>query len=97
MHACAQISVGCVRARFAKHIAILVLVDACASALGYYITGYAFAFGDNQDANGFDNGVLQLLGPSSAHNPCPDTNSRLPPPLHMSLCHFELPTTAMTA
>lgn len=44
------------RARFAKHIAILVLVDACASALGWYLTGYAFAFGDNQDAAGFDNG-----------------------------------------
>lgn len=33
------------RARFAKHIAILILVDACASALGYYLFGYAFAFG----------------------------------------------------
>ena len=37
------------RARFAKHIAILILVDACASALGYYLFGYAFAFGDHAD------------------------------------------------
>jgi ammonia channel protein AmtB len=59
MHA--QISIGCVRARFAKHIAILVLVDACASALGYYITGYAFSYGDNQDAEGFDNGACISL------------------------------------
>lgn len=45
-----QLSIGCVRARFAKHIAILILVDACASAMGYYLFGYAFAFGDNADA-----------------------------------------------
>ena len=49
-------SIGCVRARFAKHIAILILVDACASALGYFIFGYAFAFGDKLDADGYDNG-----------------------------------------
>ena len=45
-----QLSIGCVRARFAKHIAILILVDACASAGGYYLFGYAFAFGDSSDA-----------------------------------------------
>ena len=42
------------RARFAKHIAILILVDACASALGYFIFGYAFAFGDNLNEDGVD-------------------------------------------
>lgn len=42
------------RARFAKHIAILILVDACASALGYYLFGYAFAFGDNLNGDGAD-------------------------------------------
>lgn len=47
-----QISVGCVRQRFARHIAILVLMDACASALGWFFTGYAFAFGDNLTADG---------------------------------------------
>lgn len=51
----AMISIGCVRARFAKHIAILILIDACASALGYYLFGYAFAFGNNTDpTNGWD-------------------------------------------
>lgn len=43
-----QISVGCVRARFARHIAVLILIDACASALGFYLFGFAFAFGDGQ-------------------------------------------------
>lgn len=44
--AAVQLSVGCVRAKFAKHIAILILVDATASALGFYLFGYAFAYGD---------------------------------------------------
>ena len=44
----AMLSIGCVRTRFAKHIAILILVDAAASAIGYYLFGYAFAFGDTQ-------------------------------------------------
>jgi Amt family ammonium transporter len=43
----AMLSIGSVRAKFAKHIAILVLLDACASALGYYLFGFAFAFGDS--------------------------------------------------
>ena len=47
-----QISIGCVRARFARHIAVLILVDACASALGFYLFGFAFAFGDGQDDAG---------------------------------------------
>jgi hypothetical protein len=38
-----------VRARFAKHIAILILVDACVSALGFFFFGYAFGFGDPKD------------------------------------------------
>lgn len=46
---CLQLSIGCVRARFAKHIAILILVDACASAIGFYLLGYAFAWGDHAD------------------------------------------------
>ncbi|CAL5222199.1 g4529 [Coccomyxa viridis] len=47
-----MISVGCVRARFARHIAVLILIDACASALGFYLLGFAFAFGDGQDEAG---------------------------------------------
>jgi Amt family ammonium transporter len=49
---CAQISIGCVRARFARHIAVLILIDACASALGFYLFGFAFAFGDETDDAG---------------------------------------------
>lgn len=42
------------RARFAKHIAILILVDACTSALAFFLFGYAFGFGDvkEQDFQG---------------------------------------------
>lgn len=37
----AMISVGCVRARFAKHIAMLILVDACTSGIAWYFFGCA--------------------------------------------------------
>lgn len=49
----AMLSVGCVRARFSKHICILILLDACASAIGFFLFGYAFAFGDREKANSF--------------------------------------------
>jgi Amt family ammonium transporter len=53
----AMLSIGCVRARFAKHIAILILVDACASGVGFYLFGYAFAWGDH--ANNADGSTSQ--------------------------------------
>ena len=31
---------------------MLILIDACASAIGFYLFGFAFAFGDGQDASG---------------------------------------------
>ena len=37
----AMISVGCVRAKFAKHIAMLILVDACTSGIAWYFFGCA--------------------------------------------------------
>lgn len=40
------------RAKFAKHIAILILVDACASAMGFYLFGFAFAYGDEATPEG---------------------------------------------
>jgi Amt family ammonium transporter len=42
----AMISVGCVRSKFAKHIAMLILTDACASGIAWYFFGYAIGFGD---------------------------------------------------
>lgn len=51
-----QLSIGCVRAKFAKHIAILILVDATASALGFYLFGYAFAFGDEATSDSYPAG-----------------------------------------
>jgi hypothetical protein len=41
-----------VRHRFARHIAVLILIDACASAIGFYLFGFAFAFGDMTDDAG---------------------------------------------
>ena len=35
----AMISVGCVRSKFAKHIAMLILTDACASGIAWYFFG----------------------------------------------------------
>ena len=35
----AMLSVGCVRAKFAKHIAMLILVDACTSGIAWYFFG----------------------------------------------------------
>lgn len=49
----AMLSIGCVRAKYAKHISILILLDACASAMGFYLFGYAFAFGDKGAGNAF--------------------------------------------
>jgi len=48
----AMLSIGCVRAKFAKHIAMLILVDACASGFGFYLFGYAFAYGDKTNSEG---------------------------------------------
>jgi Amt family ammonium transporter len=42
----AMLSIGCVRAKFAKHISMLILVDACTSGLAFYLFGWAIAFGD---------------------------------------------------
>lgn len=62
-----QLSIGCVRAKFAKHIAILILVDATASALGFYLFGYAFAYGDPGTLE--DDAVTGLPAGSPAGNP----------------------------
>lgn len=37
----AMLSIGCVRAKFAKHISMLILVDACASGIAWYLFGCA--------------------------------------------------------
>ena len=52
----AMLSVGSVRARFSKHICILILLDACASAIGFYLFGYALAYGDAGSPNSFIGG-----------------------------------------
>ena len=59
---CLQLSVGCVRAKFAKHIAILILVDATASALGFYLFGFAFAYGDESSADGLNPAGNPFIG-----------------------------------
>jgi len=57
-----QLSIGCVRAKFAKHIAILILVDATASALGFYLFGFAFAYGDDASADGLNPAGNAFIG-----------------------------------
>jgi Amt family ammonium transporter len=42
----AMLSAGSVRAKNAKNIILLNLLDACFGAFAWYVTGYAFAFGD---------------------------------------------------
>ncbi|KAL0036808.1 hypothetical protein WJX79_010957 [Trebouxia sp. C0005] len=58
----AMLSIGCVRAKFAKHIAILILVDATASALGFYLFGFAFAYGDDASADGLNPAGNAFIG-----------------------------------
>lgn len=40
----AMLSIGCVRAKFAKHISMLILVDACTSGIAFYLFGCALPF-----------------------------------------------------
>lgn len=42
----AMLSAGSVRAKNAKNIILLNLLDACFGCMAWYITGFAFAFGD---------------------------------------------------
>ena len=42
----AMLSAGSVRAKNAKNIILKNLLDACFGAIGWYLTGYAFAYGD---------------------------------------------------
>ncbi|DBA72984.1 TPA: hypothetical protein ACH3X2_009929 [Trebouxia sp. C0005] len=58
----AMLSIGCVRAKFAKHIAVLILVDATASALGFYLFGFAFAYGDDASADGLNPAGNAFIG-----------------------------------
>lgn len=58
----AMLSIGCVRAKFAKHIAILILVDATASALGFYLFGFAFAYGDDASSDGLNPAGNAFIG-----------------------------------
>ncbi|GAB4821856.1 hypothetical protein N2152v2_008902 [Parachlorella kessleri] len=51
----AMLCAGAVRAKNAKNIILLNILDACFGAMAWYITGFAFAFGDPQpslDENG---------------------------------------------
>ena len=42
----AMLSIGCVRAKFAKHISMLILVDACTSGIAFYLFGCAALLAD---------------------------------------------------
>jgi len=44
-----MLSAGSVRGKNAKNIILKVLLDACVGAIGWYIFGYAFAYGDSSN------------------------------------------------
>jgi Amt family ammonium transporter len=54
----AMLCAGAVRAKNAKNIILLNLLDACMGSIAWYLTGWAFAFGDpastDEDGNTFD-------------------------------------------
>eukprot|EP01026_Neomeris_dumetosa_P027200 TRINITY_DN2211_c0_g1_i1.p1 TRINITY_DN2211_c0_g1~~TRINITY_DN2211_c0_g1_i1.p1 ORF type:complete len:472 (+),score=98.05 TRINITY_DN2211_c0_g1_i1:145-1560(+) len=52
----AMLSAGSVRSKNAMNIILKNLLDACFGALGWFIFGYAFAYGDGEDTNGFISG-----------------------------------------
>ena len=57
-----QLTIGAVQAKSVKSVCLKNLMDVCAGGVGYFLFGYAFAYGDPQTCD--DNGVC-----SSAGNP----------------------------
>lgn len=51
-----MVEVGCVRAKNAKNTVIMTLLDAAFAAIGFYLTGFAFAWGDNMTEDDVYNG-----------------------------------------
>ncbi len=48
-----QLCAGTIRAKNAKNIMLFNTLDAAAGVLGYYLFGYAFAYGAGSNPNGF--------------------------------------------
>lgn len=61
----AMLSAGSLRSKNAKNIILLNLLDACFGCLAWYITGYAFAYGDPQPE---DDGSYPYLTPFIGHS-----------------------------
>lgn len=56
-----QVEVGCVRAKNAKNTVIMTLLDAAFAAIGWWLTGFAFAFGDPLSAGP----MRSVIGPGN--------------------------------
>lgn len=64
-----MLSAGSVRGKNAKNIILKNLLDACFGALGWYIFGYGFAYGDtSNNALGTDGFALEGIANSDYHN-----------------------------
>lgn len=48
-----MLSIGAVRAKNVRNMILYVLMDATVGAMGWYLLGYGFAFGDAVPGNGF--------------------------------------------
>jgi ammonium transporter, Amt family len=57
-----QLSVGAVRSKNAKNICLKILLDACFSALAYYLVGFALAFGGTYTDDSMGNAFIGYSG-----------------------------------
>ena len=55
-----QLTIGAVQAKSVKSVCLKNLMDVCAGGVGYYLFGYAFAYGDPQSCD--DSGVCVSTG-----------------------------------
>lgn len=58
----AMLCAGSLRSKNAKNIMLQNILDACGGALGFFICGYAFAFGSNGKFIGSSEGLFALSG-----------------------------------
>mmetsp|Transcript_2810 Transcript_2810/g.8576 ORF Transcript_2810/g.8576 Transcript_2810/m.8576 type:complete len:508 (-) Transcript_2810:164-1687(-) len=64
----AMLTAGSVRTKNTKNVLLKNLLDACVGAIGYYLFGYAFAYGnDSNPFIGHDNFALSGIPPSELH------------------------------
>lgn len=55
-----QLTIGAVQAKSVKSVCLKNLMDVCAGGVGYFLFGYAFAYGDPQSCD--SSGVCSSTG-----------------------------------